>query len=257
MARAFDTSPASQGMLNGSDVRTFQMQMDVSIRHGFIRKVYGIVGSQLLLTALISGAIVEAGKSYLRQNQSLTLGLLLVSSMLSIGTMCIFCCAPHYMRKSPHNYAILLGFTVAEAIVVGMISSTYNTESVIIAFFMTTFLVAGLTVFACQTSYDFTGCGPYLFVGILCLWMFGFFVWLGSFFLSGPAFHTMNLLYATGGACLMGFYIIYDTQMIVGGKHSRSHEFSIDDYAFAAISLYMDIVQLFLYILRIVGSRRD
>merc|ERR1719401_2541810 len=124
------------------------------------------------------------------------------------------------------------------------------------AFGITCGIVIGLTIFACQTKHDFTGCGPYLFVGMLCLMMFGFFMWLGSFFLSGAAWSTMNLLYSCGGALLFSFYIVYDTQLIVGGKHERSQQFGIDDYAFAAINLYLDIVQLFIYLLRIFGQRR-
>merc|ERR1712087_1065169 len=116
-------------------------------------------------------------------------------------------------------------------------------------------VVFGLTLFACQTKLDFTGCGPYLFVGILCLMAFGFFVCLGSFFLSYHSQEILNTLYACAGALLFSFYIVYDTQLIVGGKHQHSHEFGVDDYAFAAISLYLDIVQLFLFLLRIFGRR--
>lgn len=44
---------------------------------------------------------------------------------------------------------------------------------------------------------------------------------------------------------------MFDTQLLVGG----SHRFSItpEEYIFAALTLYMDIVLLFLYILEIVG----
>jgi hypothetical protein len=48
-------------------------------------------------------------------------------------------------------------------------------------------------------------------------------------------------------------YLVYDTQLIVGGNH-RKHQFSIDDYAMAAICLYIDIIQLFLMFL--CGRRR-
>jgi len=49
--------------------------------------------------------------------------------------------------------------------------------------------------------------------------MFGFFIWLGRFFLAGtPAFHTLNVLYACGGALLMSFYIVYDTQLLSEGS---------------------------------------
>jgi len=227
-----------------------------AIRNGFIRKVYGIVGAQLLMTTAISILIIQSGVTFLRQNDSLVMGLILVSFVLSIGTMCVFCCAPGLMRKSPQNYIILFLFTLAESILVGLISVQYKTSSVALAFGILTVVVFALTAFACQTKYDFTGYGPYLFVGMLCLMSFGFFIWIGSYFLSVEYMQPLRLAYACGGALLFSFYIVYDTQLIVGGKHHRANEFSIDDYAFAAISLYIDIVQLFMFLLRIFGQRR-
>jgi len=50
-----------------------------------------------------------------------------------------------------------------------------------------------------------------------------------------------------------GIYIIWDTQMIVGGD--RGFSLSTDDYILAAMMLYIDIVRLFIEILRIVGDR--
>jgi FtsH-binding integral membrane protein len=51
----------------------------------------------------------------------------------------------------------------------------------------------------------------------------------------------------------MGIYIIYDTQLIVGNKQNK---YSIDDYIFAAMALYIDIVRLFLYLIRIMASKK-
>lgn len=227
---------------------------NAKVRHGFIRKVYGIVGTQLLMTTVITIAIMKAGSDWLRLHHSMVFGLILLSLFLTIGTMCIFCCAPQLMRKSPQNYVILFLFTLAESIVVGLVSVQYTTASVAMAFGILTVVVFGLTIFACQTKIDFTGCGPYLFVGMLCLFAFGFFMWLGSYFLPYEDMKTLHLLYACGGALLFSFYIVYDTQLIVGGKHHQA-AIGIDDYAFAAISLYLDIVQLFLFLLQIFGQR--
>lgn len=53
-------------------------------------------------------------------------------------------------------------------------------------------------------------------------------------------------------------YLVFDTQLMVGGRH----KFSItpEEYIFAALTLYMDVITLFLYILEIVsrvsGDRR-
>jgi FtsH-binding integral membrane protein len=244
-------------MLAGNDdTRQFGTFTTTDVRNGFIRKVYSLVGIQLLVTTAIAVGIMKIGESKLRANSEATLGLLIVSSILTIATMCTLCCCPHLMRKYPWNYVILGLFTIGESIVVGLISVQFTTQSVIMAFGITCFIVIALTIFACQTKYDFTGCGPYLFVGCLCLMGFGFFMWLGSFFLTGEAFHQLNLIYAFGGALLMSCYIVYDTQLIVGGKHQRQAEFGVDDYAFAALSLYIDIVQLFLYLLQLFGNRR-
>ncbi len=51
----------------------------------------------------------------------------------------------------------------------------------------------------------------------------------------------------------MCFFIVIDTQMLIGGKHGI--QFSPDDYIAAALNLYLDIVQLFLYLLRIIGKK--
>ena len=49
-----------------------------------------------------------------------------------------------------------------------------------------------------------------------------------------------------------GFYLIVDTQMIMGGK---GIELSVDDYVLASMLLYIDIVQIFLYLLRLLGNK--
>ena len=59
------------------------------------------------------------------------------------------------------------------------------------------------------------------------------------------------MMYAAGGALVFSLFILYDTQMILGGNHE--HVFCIDDYALAAICLYFDFVQLFLSLLRLLG----
>ena len=47
---------------------------------------------------------------------------------------------------------------------------------------------------------------------------------------------------------IYGLYIIYDTQLIAGG---RKHELSLDDYVIGALILYIDIIMLFLELLRL------
>lgn len=53
------------------------------------------------------------------------------------------------------------------------------------------------------------------------------------------------------GALIFSLYIVYDTQMMMGGKHKYS--LSPEEYIFAALNLYLDIINLFRYVLCIVG----
>eukprot|EP00438_Fugacium_kawagutii_P011117 Skav203188 [mRNA] locus=scaffold39:361567:361815:+ [translate_table: standard] len=54
---------------------------------------------------------------------------------------------------------------------------------------------------------------------------------------------------------VFAFYIVFDTQLMLGSWGGHKLQFDIDDYAFAALNLYLDIINLFLYILEIVGTR--
>jgi hypothetical protein len=230
---------------------------DVAIRHGFIQKVYGILCFQLAITTGGAALVLKFGESMMKTNPSLVMVLMVASLIMSVAMMCVFICSPNTMRTTPTNYILLTLFTLAESVMVGFISLQYTQESVLIVLGITSFVVFGLTLFACQTSIDFTGMGAYLFCAMLVLMGFGFIISMVGMFGGGSseAFHGMRLAYAIGGTLLFSMYIVYDTQLIVGGKHAK-HQFGIDDYCMAAISLYIDIIQLFLMLLQLFGSRR-
>ena len=61
--------------------------------------------------------------------------------------------------------------------------------------------------------------------------------------------------YSAVGALVFSLYLIYDTQMMLGGNHKNS--ISPEDYIFAALSIYLDIMQLFLHILRLISSSEE
>jgi len=65
----------------------------------------------------------------------------------------------------------------------------------------------------------------------------------------------ITLVYASIGALLFSVYLIYDTQLMMGGEHKYS--ISPEEYIFAALNLYLDIINIFMYILTIIGASRD
>lgn len=217
------------------------------IRAGFIVKVYGILSAQLALTAAVASPFVlhEGVKAFAKAHG---LPLVIVATVLNIVFLCFLICpcgCQENMRRFPTNYLLLGGFTLTEGFLVGVVCAFYTASSVFFAVVCTAILVGGLSIYAMTTKRDFTDCGPYLFAGLLCLMLFGFFCML----VQSP---FMQKVYCCLGMLLFSFYLIYDTQMIVGGG---SHALTVDEYVYGALQLYMDIVQLFLYMLQLLGNR--
>ena len=61
----------------------------------------------------------------------------------------------------------------------------------------------------------------------------------------------VQLIYSCLAALLYGIYLVYDTQLVLG---KGQYKYSLDDAFDASISLYIDIIQLFLQLLRIIGA---
>jgi len=217
------------------------------VRSGFIVKVYGILTAQLILTAAVASPFVASPglKAWVKINGlPLVIGVCILNILFLCFMMCPCGCEKN-MRTFPINYLLLGGFTITEGFLVGVICAGYTVASVLFAVAATAVLVFSLTMFAIYTKSDFTGMGVYLFAAMMCLMIFSFF----CIFLPFPIMHKIVCCF---GILLFSFFLIYDTQMVMGKGELA---IGIDDYVFAALQLYIDIIQLFLYILQLFGSR--
>ncbi|XP_054169189.1 protein lifeguard 1-like isoform X2 [Oppia nitens] len=214
-----------------------------AIRLAFIRKVYGILSVQLIISLgfICVFAIPEGMRQWSHQN----LWVVWVAFGVTLVTMMVLACCGELRRQTPHNYIALMIFTVAESFLLGVISSIYQYQIVLAAVGITAVVCLALTLFAFQTKIDFTVYNGILFVGVIILMLFGFVL---MFWRSQVA----HLVYSCLGALLFSAYLVVDTQMIVGGTHNV--QVSSEEYIFAALTLYIDIVQLFLHILNIIAS---
>jgi len=131
-----------------------------------------------------------------------------------------------------------------EAFTLGVATASFDDVIVLQALLITTGVFLGLTLFTMQSKYDFSGMGPWLFGGLLALIMTGL---VGVFI---PFSSTLNLVYAIGGTLLFSGYVVYDTYLI-------NRRLSPDEYIMGAISLYLDFINLFLSILRLLNSMQD
>jgi FtsH-binding integral membrane protein len=221
----------------------------LEVRMGFVRKVYGILVAQLLLTVVIAGPLSQMQQFVLRNTW-----LMPVSMVVTFGTICAMSCCGNITRTFPTNYIFLFVFTAFEAVMVGFISAQYTAQSVVLAAGVTTLVFLGMTVFAWKTKKDFTGLGPYLFAGLVVFAAFGLLLSILS--ICGVNIDGALMVYDVIGVLIFTFYIVFDTQRILGEHGGHKVQFGVDDYVFAALTLYLDIINLFLYLLQLFGDRR-
>jgi len=212
---------------------------ELSIRQQFIKKVYTLLFLQLLITGAI-GAFISLNQSV--QNFALTnIWLFFVSIAGSIG----FLIAAYIQsKKYPINLILLTGFTIFEGYIIGVATSLYDTQIVLEALTITLVVFIGLTLFAFQSKYDFTSWIGVLNSVLFCMIGIGF-IW---FFFQPSS--TAELVYSSIGAVVFSGYILVDTQLIM-------RKFNVEDEVPAAISLYLDIINLFLNILRILSASQN
>ncbi|XP_071034899.1 protein lifeguard 1 [Parasteatoda tepidariorum] len=215
-----------------------------AIRMAFIRKVYSILMVQLAITVGFICLFIynESVRNYTAEHSE----MIIVAIVMVFVLMIAMACCDNVRRTFPLNFICLFLFTFVESFLLGVAACAYEAEEVMWAAGICAFICLGLTAFAFQTKYDFTMMGGFLFVALLCFVIFGFL----AIFLHD---RIVQLVYACVGALIFSMYLVYDTQLLIGGHHKYS--ISPEEYIFAALNLYLDIINLFIYILQIIGSR--
>ena len=67
-------------------------------------------------------------------------------------------------------------------------------------------------------------------------------------------FQILHCVYGALAALLFGMFLVYDTQMVMGG---RKYELSPEEYIYGALQLYLDVVYLFIIILSFFGGSKN
>jgi len=215
------------------------------MRQGFITKVYGIISYQILVTSIIIYlGFVSTWFQEVILKSKFFLGLNIV-----VTITCLFLpmFSAKLLQKMPSNYIILTLFTISFSCIISMETNKYTAKSVMSALFLTFVTAITLTYYAWKTKTDFTVHSGTLLVCLVLLIC-------SSFIFLVVRIPFSNLLIMYGSLVLCCIYLIYDTQLLIG---KRGKKFSEDDYILAAITLYLDIIVLFLQILKIFGEKKN
>jgi len=210
-------------------------------------QVYGLFALAMAFTVLgafigvqVAGALLNSGMHF----------------VLLFGELAIIFSARWWMNKSPLNYLLFFLFPILSGITITpyilyILSGYVNGGAILVnALASTTFMAAGAAIFARTTSWDLSGLGRGLFFALLGL------IVLGVLQIFVPALRgtQTEILISGGGVVLFALFTAYDLQRIQTLGRAGASPFLL------AISLYLDIFNLFLMVLRfmlaISGQRR-
>lgn len=147
----------------------------------------------------------------------------------------------HKNRNTAAAVPAMLTFTGLSGLGLGSTLSHYinlpgGSATVLSAALITTAVTLALTAYVYKTGKDFSRLGGFLFAGLIVVLLAA----IAALFI--PA---MQAMVSAAGALLFSGFILYDTSRLVRGEE--------DNYVMAAVSMYLNVLNLFLSILQLLG----
>lgn len=209
------------------------------LRWAFIRKVYSILTFQLLATVAVAAVVVSVHPiAHFFAATPAGLALYIVVVILPFIVLCpLF----YYHQRHPVNYLLLGIFTISLAFAVGLTCAFTSGKIILESVILTTVVVISLnlyTFWAVRRGHDFSFLEPFLFGALLVLMVFAFIQLLF------PLGRITVMVYGCLASIIFCGYIIYDTDNLI-------KRYSYDEYIWASVSLYLDIINLFLSLLTV------
>jgi len=176
--------------------------------------------------------------------------------LLSLGMLIlVFVLSRNIMRMSVGG-AIggFLLYSVLNGLLCSSIFMVYARYAIFQAFAVSAGMFASMSLWALTTKRDLSGWGHYLFMGLIGLIIAG----VVGIFVGGE---TYRLLYSAVGVILFTALTAYDTQMIKRMSDDASASVDGADSTrlsiLGALKLYLDFINMFFFLLRLLGGRRN
>lgn len=202
----------------------------------------------LALTGVVAALTLSSGMVLaMMQNPLLFWGAIIAELGLVIG----FGVAMRKGVSAPLLLGMFLGYAALNGFTLSLVLFAYTFESVAATFFITAGTFGAMAAYGYFTKRDLTGVGQFMFMGLIGIIIASVVnIFIGSSAL-GLAISVLGVLIFVG-------LTAYDTQKL----KAYYHEFSHDNQGlkrvalYGALTLYLDFINLFLMLLRLLGNRR-
>lgn len=207
-------------------------------RAQLVRRTYSLVFVSILVTIV--------GATYALSNPALMAQVAAHPFLSLIAVFVPLLFANSARTTFPLNIAMVMLFTFAEGVWLSPLLALYATRSpglIPQAAWLTVGTFAVLTAYAFLSRRDFSAWSSFLLTGL--------FVLIGTM-LFNMFFHneTAGLWIAAVTVFLFSGLLIFDTWRL-------RNVYGPDDYVLAAVNIYLDLLNLFLALIRILGGRRN
>lgn len=246
-----ESSGGSGPLKRGSSHYELEYQVGLNpeeIKAQFIQKVYGILGGQIALTVAIVCAFV-----YHKPTREFGIAMMMVPGMgwiMLLILIPLICAMGYYKDKYPHNFGLLLVFTAVQGVYIGAICGMFAAagkgEAIVYAGGTTAAIFVLLSLYVRYSGQDFSFMGMFLYVALISNILLGFIAYIF-------AWSFMIWLYHIAGVLIFSGYIIYDTDQIVNKVSLENCD--TGTAIWGALELYLDLINLFIHLLALFGSR--
>ena len=217
-------------------------------RVSFMNKTYAWMVAALLISGGVADYFYSAGHYLtLLENPSLKLLLILATFGLVIGINS----AITKVSKAVIGL-MFIAFSTIIGITFSSLFAIYTASSIANVFFISSGMFAAMSAFGYITKKDLTGMGNFMMMGLFGI----IIVAVVNMFLANPALYWVQSFF---GVIIFSGLTAWDTQKL---KEMAVVELENGDLAgklaiSGALTLYLDFINLFLYLLRFLGIRRD
>lgn len=215
----------------------------------FMAQVYGWMTVGLLLTAFVALYVAssEALLSMIFSSKVVFFGLIIAQ----LGLVFVLSGMVHKMSGAVATslfmlYSALTGVTISSVLII------YTASSVASTFFICAAMFGALSVYGYTTKRSLTGMGSFLFMGLIGIIIAS----IVNIFMQSS---MMSMVISYAGVLIFAGLTAYDTQKLkdMGNEINREDKENMRRYSImGALTLYLDFINLFLMLLRILGDRR-
>ncbi len=235
------------------DYRTIERDNDLPMDQEagarvFVNRVYNWMFCGLMITTLVAWGITQLGETAFKKAMALALPLMIVELVLVI----VLSAAIRKM-SAPVAGALFIAYSAMNGLTLSPIFLVYTQTSIFLAFGSCALMFAATSTFGYMTGMKLDTVGSYCFMGLIGIIIAS----LVNFFLHSQ---MLDYIISYAGVAVFVGLTAWDTQKVrmigeANGEEAQSDAMRKVAIVFA-LSLYLDFINLFLYLLRIFGRRR-